>query len=212
MRPAASGLALAARLIAGGVVYWADDLPDPQTQRIYYANHTSNLDFPVLWAHLPGPIRTRTRPVAAEDYWGRGMRRLVAHRIFRAVLVMRGKLAVEPSDAPSADLGREGVRRMLQGLQEGSSLIIFPEGTRGDGTNIKPFRSGLYHLHQARPDVELVPVYLRNLNRVLPKGHVVPVPIMARIVVGRPVVVDPSEDKHVFLDRARAALEELSQL
>ena len=86
------------------------------------------------------------------------------------------------------------------------SLILFPEGTRGIGGEPGPFKSGIFHLSRLRPDVELVPVYLENLNRILPKGEILPVPMLSRLVFGPPLPPDAGEDKPAFLDRARRAL------
>lgn len=211
MRLLAGTLALIARLVCGGVVYWTSGVPR-SGQRVFIVNHTSNLDFLLLWSYLPPDLRANTRPVAAEDYWGTGIRRFFAHRVFNAVLVMRGKLAVNPKDTPDPTLGKQGVERMLEGLADGSSLIIFPEGTRGPGDRVAEFRSGLYHLCNSRPGLELVPVYMHNLNRIMPKGEVLPVPMMARIIVGAPLQLAPDEPKDAFLQRARGALQELAEL
>ena len=66
----------------------------------------------------------------------------------------------------------------------GNSLIVFPEGTRGNGLEVGPFKSGIYYLWAKRPDVQFVPVYLSNLNRILPKGEFLPVPVISRVVFG----------------------------
>jgi len=89
------------------------------------------------------------------------------------------------------------------------SLIVFPEGTRSVNGEVAMFKSGLYHLAQVRPDVELVPVHLENLNRILPKGESLPVPMLSRLVFGAPIGVREGETKEEFLTRARAALVQL---
>ena len=71
------------------------------------------------------------------------------------------------------------------------------------------FKSGLYHLSRLRPDAELIPVYLENLNRILPKGEVLPVPMLSRVVFGPPLPARDHEDKQAFLTRARDALLQL---
>lgn len=188
-------LAYLARAVAGASVRFTAGLPGPGC-RVFFANHASHLDFLVVWASLPAPVRRATRPVAAADYWRRGrLRRHLAGRVFRAVLVERG----------TGD-GRAAIERCAGALRDGDSLILFPEGTRGDGTEIAPFKPGLYHLGRAHPGLELVPVYLENLNRVLPKGEAVPVPLISRVVFGAPLRVDEAEDRDAFLERARSAL------
>ena len=103
---------------------------------------------------------------------------------------------------------------MLQVLNEGDSLIIFPEGTRNtdEGKALLPFKSGLYHLAAARPDVELIPCWIENMSRVLPKGKFLPVPLLCRVIFGAPVALDAREERLHFLARARAALLALDPL
>ena len=168
-------------------------------QRVYFANHGSNLDAPVIWASLPPNLRRRTRPVAAQDYWSRGpVRRWLAGSVFRVVLIERSGFSVH--DNP--------LSRMDAALEDGSSLILFPEGTRkqDEDAELHPFKPGLWHLARKHPDVELVPVWLENLNRILPKGEVLPVPLLASATFGAPLARIEGESKPEFLARARAAV------
>jgi len=191
-----------ARLISGVQIRWQGSRPDPR-QRIYFANHTSHLDSVVLWASLPVQIRSRVRPVAARDYWIKSpLRRYLSKEVFRAVLINR---------AP--DLKRDGFRageavggQMVEAMGERDSLLVFPEGTRGAGQEVGEFKGGLYHLCLCKPGVELIPVYLENLNRILPKGEVLPVPILSRVTFGPAFSLEPNEPKRAFLKRARAAV------
>jgi 1-acyl-sn-glycerol-3-phosphate acyltransferase len=201
----ASVLAALARLVSGASVRWVGSRPEAR-QRIYFANHTSHLDFVVLWSALPPPLRRLTRPVAAADYWGAGLRRYLITEIFRGVLVDRGRAGSGIDGTARVAGSRETVERVAAALGGDHSLIIFPEGTRGPGPDPAPFKSGLYHLCALRPDVELVPVYLENLNRILPKGHVLPVPLLSSVTFGAPITWDPAEPKAAFLERARAAV------
>ncbi|MFN8665307.1 MAG: lysophospholipid acyltransferase family protein [Thermomicrobiales bacterium] len=167
-------------------------------QCIFYANHTSHLDVVVIWAVLPPSIRQRTRPVAARDYWEKSaLRRFGATRVFNAVLVDR--------DGILAAL-RQQLEQLMAALDEGSSLIIFPEGTRGETGEVAPFRAGLHFLARQRPDVDLVPVNLHNLGRIMPKGEFAPVPQLSRVTFGEPIHLEPKEGKDAFLERARLAL------
>lgn len=194
-------------MVAGGSVRWARP-PTDARQRVFFANHTSHLDFILIWSSLPVRLRRHARPVAARDYWEAGpLRRYLAHRVFRAVLIDRGG----SDERTPAVRGREAVARMTEGLGRDNSLIVFPEGTRGSGEQIAEFKSGLYYLCRERPDVELVPVRLENLNRVLPKGEFIPVPMISRITFGPALAFDQSETKEAFLERARVAVEELGR-
>ena len=208
IHPLASVIAAVARGISGVQVRWQGCLPDVK-QRIYFANHTSHLDFVVLWSALPGEVRARTRPVAAKDYWENGLRAYLAQRIFRAVLVQRGGMAkAAEHEAARADAGVV-IDQLAEAMGDTESLIFFPEGTRGTGEAIAPFRSGLYHLAKRKPEVELVPAYLENLYRILPKGEVLPVPLVSLLTFGEPMHLGEDEGKSEFLERACVAVSAL---
>jgi 1-acyl-sn-glycerol-3-phosphate acyltransferase len=186
---------------------WAAERP-----RIYFANHTSHLDFLAIWASLPPQVRVRSRPIAGQDYWNRdAIRRYLARRVFRALLVNRrtDETGVDRDVVVSA--ARRSVERVARALSVGDSLIIFPEGTRGSGNTIGPFKSGLYHLSRMRPDVELVPVLLEDLDRILPKGEIIPLPLSGVVTFGEPMCLQSDESKDAFLARARAALVRMSR-
>lgn len=202
----ASTLAAACKLISGAAVEWRCD-PHADVQRIYFGNHSSHLDFIVIWSALPPRIRRRTRPVAGRDYWDRGVvRRYLAGQVFRAVLIERR----HASNGDAAAHARAAVEQMAREMADRESLIVFPEGTRSEDGMLRPFKSGLYHLMHARPDAELIPVHLENLNRILPKGESLPVPMLGRVTFGAPLPIDPAESKEDFLARSRAALLELA--
>jgi 1-acyl-sn-glycerol-3-phosphate acyltransferase len=189
------------RLFTGVQARWLGCPPDA-TQRVYFANHTSNLDFLVLWSVLPVNARLKTRPVAASDYWRGGRLRLwLADRVFRGVLIERKK--VTRSNNP--------MDQLIGVLEGGESLIIFPEGGRTTEPEMRPFKSGLYHLGKAMPDVDLVPVYLDNANRVLPKGEFLPIPLLCSVNFGAPLRLQPDESRDAFLTRARAAVEGMAK-
>lgn len=184
------------KLISGANVRWAGCAPDTR-QRVYIANHTSHLDAAVLWASLPAAIRVRTRPVAARDYWVKGVvRPFLANRIFKALLIDREKISAH--DNP--------IDQLVKALGQTDSLIIFPEGTRSLGGEVGPFKSGIYHLAKRRPDLEFVPALVDNLNRILPKGEFLPVPLLSSVTFGEPLLFSPEESKQDFLQRARAAV------
>lgn len=212
IHPIASLLAAVARGISGVQVQWAGCEPD-ERQRIYFANHSSHLDFVVLWSALPSEIRANTRPIAAKDYWEQTALRLyLAKNVFHAVLLERGSVNKGPGPEEAHFVGRHSMDHMVDALGTENSLIFFPEGTRGTGEKIAPFRSGLYHLAQHRPDVELVPAYLENLNRILPKGEFLPVPMLSLLTFGKPIQVEPDEERDVFLERAREAVASLRRI
>lgn len=184
-------------LLVGAYADWRG-CPPARRQRIYYANHSSHFDTLVMVAALPADLRAETHPVAALDYWGASrLRRFIAVDCLNAVLIDRsGRSRGDPLEGASALLA------------QGHSLILFPEGTRGDSA-VGAFKSGLYHLAQRFPDAELVPVYLDNPGRVMPKGSFLVVPLICTARFGAPLALEPGEDKTVFLSRARAALASL---
>lgn len=199
-RPLASLIAGIARTVSGVQVTWRDGLPGAK-QSIFFANHTSHLDFVVLWSSLPREFRSVTRPVAAQDYWNHGLRRTVAVGVFNALLIPR-----RHENGSVEAQARETIDRIAAGMENRYSLIIFPEGTRGTGEEVAPFKSGLYYLCRQKPGVQLIPAYLENLNRILPKGEFLPVPFISRLTFGSPLAFDPDEPKNDFLIRARDAV------
>ncbi len=188
------------RALAGSSVRWVDCEPSTR-QRLYFANHTSHLDALVLWAALLPPARALTRPVAARDYWEAGpLRQHVATRVLNAVLVDR-----HPTGGARAHHPLEPLLAALDDRRQ-YSLILFPEGTRGSGLEPAPFKSGLYHLARQRPAVELIPAFIDNMNRILPKGELLPVPLLGSVSFGAPLQLGPGENKVAFLARARDAV------
>lgn len=188
-------LAFVARLITGAQGHWRG-CPPEALQRIYFANHQSHLDWVLIWAALPSELRATTRPIAAKDYWTSSpLKHWITREIFRAVYVNRQRTDDEDPLAPLA-LALEG----------GDSLVIFPEGTRSSKGEPMAFKSGIYHLAKQFPQVQLIPTWISNVQRVMPKGEVVPVPILCTVTFGAPMQVLPDEDKASFLTRARDAV------
>lgn len=183
------------RLLTGAQARWTG-CPPRAEQRIYFANHQSHADLVMIWAALPQELRAITRPVAARDYWTKSpLRQWITTAVFNAVYVEReGKAEGDP------------LQPLDEALARGDSIILFPEGTRGEGEEPQRFRSGLYTLATRFPHVVLVPAWIDNIQRVMPKGEVVPVPILCSVTFGAPIRVEEGEERRAFLDRARAAV------
>ncbi|VUZ22868.1 Uncharacterised protein [uncultured Comamonas sp.] len=191
---------LAARLITGLRSQWHDNAAMSEPT-LYFGNHTSHGDFVLIWAGLPPELRGQTRPVAGQDYWQVScLRSFIGADVFRALMIQR--------DAGTA--GHDPIQQMAQVLYAGDSLIMFPEGTRNVGdTVLLPFKRGLYHLARECPQARLVPVWIDNIRRVLPKGTVLPVPLACTVHYGAPIRLHEGEDKTAFLARARQAMLDL---
>lgn len=174
------------------------DISFSPEKKVYFANHASHGDFVMVWISLPKKWRKLARPVAGADYWLKGrFRRFIINNVFNGLLIMRN------GNDPKAI-----TQQMSAALQEGSSLIIFPEGTRNmdDDVTLLPFKSGIYHLARENPDVQFVPIWIDNINRVLPKGKLIPVPIICEVNIGQEIQLFPGESKDDFLQRARDAM------
>ena len=186
-----------ARALTGVRPLWRGSVP-VDVPRVYFGNHASHFDFLLIWASLPSRLRRRTRPVAGADYWLDGpLRTYLATRVMRAVLVDRN---------PETRRG-DPIAAMAAAVDEGASLILFPEGTRNTTeARLLPFKSGLHRLAASRPHLELVPVWIENLNRVMPKGEVVPIPLLCTTSFGEPLKLAEGESKEALLERARNAL------
>ncbi|SFQ30715.1 1-acyl-sn-glycerol-3-phosphate acyltransferases [Variovorax sp. 770b2] len=190
----------AAGLLTGVRAIWSGTTPKAE-QTLYFANHTSHGDFVLLWATLPPDLRALTRPVAGQDYWmASKVRQFIGADVFNALMIRRD----------GSGQGDNPVEQMKEALDGGDSLIMFPEGTRNTGDEILlPLKSGLFHLARACPSVRLVPVWIENLKRVLPKGTLVPIPLACTVRFGTPIVLAEDEDKNTFIARARAAMLDL---
>lgn len=191
-----------ARLLTGARSLWVGCEPELK-QRIYYANHNSHIDFILLWSSLPIHIRRQTRPIAASDYWLKdGFRRFLIQDTFSGVTIQRNRSDQQDPLQPVKDV-----------LAEGYSIIFFPEGTRNlnDDIELLEFKSGLYHLSQQFPDVEVVPVWISNLKRVMPKGAFIPLPLLSTVIFGKPLVLNHFSDKEQFLKHAQQQLLKLKE-
>jgi 1-acyl-sn-glycerol-3-phosphate acyltransferase len=191
-------LIVSVRLLSGAQPRWQGCTPSPG-QRIYVANHSSHLDALLLFSALPAPLRHRTRPVAAAKYWSAGpLRRYLIHSIFRGILVGgEGSSQLNPLEP------------VARALRQGDSLIFFPEGTRGSGEKLQPLKPGIAHLARWFPDIDIIPVWIDNSYRILPKGFAIPVPLLCSISFGAPLRWKNGQQKEEFLDQLRKELEAL---
>jgi 1-acyl-sn-glycerol-3-phosphate acyltransferase len=188
-------------MVSGYSVRWIDCQPE-SAQRVYFANHTSHLDAVVLWSALPVNLRRLTRPVAAADYWGATKWKRFLASSFNALLIDRKKIKVHHSP----------VEMMIESIGDLYSLIVFPEGGRSADLEMGEFKSGLYYLAKKRPDLELIPVYMDNMSRILPRGEFFPLPLLSSITIGHPIFLEAGESKVDFLNRARQSVLRLKEI
>jgi 1-acyl-sn-glycerol-3-phosphate acyltransferase len=193
------------RFLTGAQARWYG-CPPKAEQRIYFANHQSHADLVMIWAALPEELRSITRPIAAKDYWTQTpFKQWITTAVFNAIYVdrARGQRSGLPGESAAE---QDPLEPLIEALNNGDSIILFPEGTRGNAEEPQPFKAGLYNLAQKFPGVVLVPAWINNVQRVMPKGEVVPVPILCSVTFGAPLQVEAGEERRAFLDRARAAV------
>lgn len=200
-KAAAAVIVLFARAVTAVRAIWPEE-GLPSRPCVYFANHSSHGDFVLVWAVLPPRLRHQARPVAGAEYWLKSpLNRFIGSDVFNAVLIERER------DKRTED----PIAQMASAIDAGSSLILFPEGTRNQSeAPLLPFKSGIFHLVAARPDIDLVPVWINNLNRVMPKGEIVPIPLICTVTFGSALQFTPGETKDAFLERMRSALLALS--
>ena len=188
------------RALTGAQARW-QGCPPKAEQRIYFANHQSHADLILMWAALPAELRSITRPIAAKDYWTQTpFKKWITSAVFNAIYVDRVKTGDQDPLEP-----------LIDALTNGDSVILFPEGTRGNQEEPQAFKSGLYNLALKFPGVVLIPTWINNVQRVMPKGEVVPVPILCSVTFGAPVALADGEDRASFLVRARQAVVDLRE-
>jgi 1-acyl-sn-glycerol-3-phosphate acyltransferase len=183
------------RVLTGAQARWYG-CPPKAEQRIYFANHQSHADLVMIWAALPQELRAVTRAIAAKDYWTKTpFKQWITTAVFNVIYVSRDRSAEEDPLEP-----------LLEALENGDSIILFPEGTRGHADEPAAFKAGLFNLSSRYPKAVLIPTWINNVQHVLPKGEVVPVPVLCSVTFGAPMQVEAGEDHRSFADRARRAV------
>jgi len=159
--------------------------------QLILANHPSLLDVVLLISHYSEP-----NVLVKKD--------LLHNPSMKSQIIASGYI---PNDE-----SMEMLEEIDAVFKSGQSLLIFPEGTRNLGDELLQFKSGIYHLAREWPQVEFVPVWLENLHRVMPKGHVIPLPLLCTVNFGAPVLMqtdDAMDAKTLYLQRCRDALQAL---
>jgi 1-acyl-sn-glycerol-3-phosphate acyltransferase len=156
---------------------------------ILVANHNSHLDTLVLMTLFPPRLLSRLRPVAAIDYFMKN-RRLAwfAENIIGIIPVARKK-RIEGEDPLAA---------CHAALDNGSIVIFFPEGSRGEPERLSAFKSGIFYLAERHPAVPVIPVFMHGLGKALPRGEMVLVPFFVDVFAGDPIASGRG-DKAAFM-------------
>ena len=165
----------------------------PEGGALIASKHQSMMETQAFWQILPDPAIILKKELAYLPFFG-------------WFAVKLGNIVVDRGAAAKA------LRKMLGDARrwaaDGRQILIFPEGTRNtdDNTILLPFKSGIYHLADTRPGTEFVPLWIDNINRVLPKGKFLPIPLLCEVHVGTPLSLREGETKEAFLERSRNAL------
>lgn len=162
-----------------GVKFQNKEVLKKQKQYIIVANHNSHLDTMALMSSLPAGRLYKTYPVAAADYFGKSPFKSFITKLFvNALLIKRHR---EEKDRSPIDI-------MSDVLKKGDSLILFPEGSRGEPEKMQEFKKGVGVLLQRNPEVCYIPVFIRGLGRVLPRGEKLLVPFDSYVFFGEPTL------------------------
>ncbi len=150
-------------------------------QFIIVANHNSHVDTMVLLSSLPISQLKRTHPVATATYFGKKKwLELLSNLFVNTVLIQRRE-----EKSPETDQGK-ALEQLMKKLEQGHSLIFFPEGSRGEPEQMQAFKKGIGVLLQKFPHIPFIPVYLKGMGKILPKGSILPVPYDAQVYFGEP--------------------------
>lgn len=164
-------------LLIGVNLRHRDRLPE-RGPAIIAANHNSHLDTPVLTSLLPLRLLPRVRPVASAGYFLKS--RPLAWFATRIIGII-------PIPLGSGRSREELLAEVVAALDAGSIVILFPEGTRGEPEQLAPLKTGIATLAAMRPQVPIIPVWIRGLGKALPRGEALLVPFHCDVTVAEPL-------------------------
>jgi len=179
-------------LLLGVQVRFADRLPS-RGPAILVANHNSHLDTAILMCLFPLRLLKWVRPVAAADYWLKN--RFIAYFALNIVGII-------PISRTAAGAGGDLFAPISQALEQGSIIIFFPEGTRGEPERLGKFKSGIARLAERHPMIPIIPIFLHGAGKALPRGEGLLIPFLCDVFVGDAIFWNG--DKHSFLPALEA--------
>ncbi len=153
-----------------------------EDQFIILANHNSHLDTMTLLASLPSKIIHKVKPVAAGDHFGKTKLKGKFTEFFvNALLIKRGRDKENPENDP--------INRMIKELDKGYSLILFPEGTRGEPEIEQPLKKGIGIILEQRPEIKFIPAFMKGMGKAMPKDDNLIVPFNSFLKFGVPTKI-----------------------
>ena len=162
-----------------------------EQQFIIVANHNSHLDTMTLMASIPHKIIHKVKPVAAQDHFGKTKwQEKLSNYFINTILIPRKRDKENPDNDP--------IHKMIKALDSGYSLIIFPEGTRGEPEIEQPLKPGIAFVLSQRPTIPYVPAYLIGMGKAMPKGDSLIVPFNSKLIYGQPTTIKIASVEHIL--------------
>jgi 1-acyl-sn-glycerol-3-phosphate acyltransferase len=156
-----------------------------EDQFVIVANHNSHLDTMAIMASLPSKIIHKVKPVAAADYFGKTkFKEKLSNYLINTLLIQRRR--------DIKNIEKDPINRMIKALDDGFSLIIFPEGTRGEPEVRQPLKPGIAYVLIQRPQIKYVPAYMKGMGKAMPKDDNLIVPFSSSLTYGQPAMIKGS--------------------
>jgi 1-acyl-sn-glycerol-3-phosphate acyltransferase len=155
-------------------------------QFIIVANHNSHLDTMTILASLPSKMIHKVKPVAAADHFGKTVLKEKMSNYFINTLLIQRKRDKENS-------ANDPINKMIKALDEGYSLIIFPEGTRGEPEIQQPLKPGIGYVLSQRPTIKYVPAFMKGMGKAMPKDDSLIVPFNSSLTYGQAKHIDSDD-------------------
>ena len=153
-----------------------------EKQFIIVANHNSHLDTMAIMASIPSSIIHKVKPVAAADHFGKTkLQERLSNYLINTILIQRKRDKDHPENDP--------INKMIKALDEGFSLILFPEGTRGEPEVQQPLKPGIAYVLSQRPTIKYVPAYMKGMGKAMPKDDSLIVPFNSSLTYGKPTTI-----------------------
>jgi len=184
--------------LARPTVLGIDRLADLEGPAVFASNHASHADTPILLRSIPKPWRHQTFVGAAADYFFESRR--------------AGTLSALALNAVPIERNRASRRSALEAIgliDQGWSMVIFPEGGRSPDGWAQPFRTGAAFLAR-RTSRPIVPVHLNGTDQILPKGGNLPRPARTTVMFGQPIWPADDDTNHTLAERVEQAVDTLA--